>query len=415
MWTPALGRGGVKMKRFILICLLVLATCSVFAKPKKNKLQVSYNESGTPISKDNLFIVNYAAIGGDVFVKNASDAAIKVYSSKDNNWNDLGNVKIGNSFYIPQSKNPDIKYICLEYLGTNSTPFTITFDKSFLSTYVILGCPAPAWSGDSYEKISKTIINESLTNPDANFIIQSLETGTPNSAGGVDINIKFWNLSEKIIKYVYFTVEAYNRVDDIAVSTINGESIAIVKVIDFIEKNHSYNASWENVWYNNSISYFKIKNIKIIYKDNTESIIPEKSIPSITGINPISCKLFENDSFSIISSYDEGRVYFYVISDSTFEMFNIHFETTPKTLYSKLEKNIDIEFKDLTKKDSILNGKAIQAIHPNYKNGLLYELLSFTISYKKIGENETVINISDEKILNKIKNYSFVIESLGLR
>lgn len=100
------------MKRFILICLLVLATCSVFAKPKKNKLQVSYNESGTPISKDNLFIVNYAAIGGDVFVKNASDADIKVYSEKDNNWNDLGIAKIGNSFYIPQNKNPDIKYIC---------------------------------------------------------------------------------------------------------------------------------------------------------------------------------------------------------------------------------------------------------------------------------------------------------------
>ena len=35
-----------------------------------------------------------------------------------------------------------------------------------------------------------------------------------NSAGGVDMRIAWENTSSKTIKYIYFTVEAYNAVDD---------------------------------------------------------------------------------------------------------------------------------------------------------------------------------------------------------
>ena len=46
------------------------------------------------------------------------------------------------------------------------------------------------------------------------IIITRVYTSSPNSAGGVDLNIVLKNISDKTIKYVVFSVEAFNRVDD---------------------------------------------------------------------------------------------------------------------------------------------------------------------------------------------------------
>ena len=51
-------------------------------------------------------------------------------------------------------------------------------------------------------------------------------TATPNSAGGVDLYINWKNLSDKVIKYAYFTVVPYNSVNDIV-------TCKVVKFVSF--------------------------------------------------------------------------------------------------------------------------------------------------------------------------------------
>ena len=110
-------------------------------------------------------------------------------------------------------------------------------------------------------------------------------TATPNSAGGVDLYINWKNLSDKVIKYAYFTVVPYNSVNDIVTCTIRDYA-------DFQAQadNGPYNKGqgtngtgyyWENAWYNHSIKGAKLKSVRIIYMDGTSLDIPEKYIEYI--------------------------------------------------------------------------------------------------------------------------------------
>ena len=103
-----------------------------------------------------------------------------------------------------------------------------------------------------------------------------------NSAGGVDMKIAWENASLKTIKYVYFTVEAYNAVDDkvyceigdhnefTGYSTGPFESGYTNLIYDEWEDKYSVDTYWENCYYNSDIRYFLLTNIRIVYMDNTE-------------------------------------------------------------------------------------------------------------------------------------------------
>jgi hypothetical protein len=101
-------------------------------------------------------------------------------------------------------------------------------------------------------------------------------TEKPNSASGVSCSIRFTNISDKRIKYVYFTVTPYNRVDDIAYSEIGNLSTTEIEVVHFINPDEFYHAKWENVWYNSTIAYMKIVGIRIIFDDNGILTISDK-------------------------------------------------------------------------------------------------------------------------------------------
>lgn len=383
---------------------------------KTPSLNVSYDETGTPISKDNLYIVNTTDFDGDIRIENTTDSDVKVYYEKNGDWITVREkVKPNDSFFLQKSTYKGSNFLCLEYLGLDSSSYIVQTEKSYSSYNICIGYPAPSWSGESFESIRQKTIEENLPDKDCKILVQSMTTSTPNYAGGVDVRIKFWNVSDKTIKYVYFTVEPYNRVDDVTASTIGGKSLVKLEAVNYIEQNQCYDATWENVWYNSTIAYAKIKNIKIIYKDNSVFEIGEDNITEICDINPFSCQLIKNDVFSLIPSYNNGRVYYNVISDSDFDDFNLLFETTPKTIYSKAKKNIEITFKDFEKQNSNSGRKIIRAVHPNYKTGLLYETLSITVTYKIKGSTEPlVIFIDDKETLEKIQNYAYLIEELGL-
>lgn len=58
----------------------------------------------------------------------------------------------------------------------------------------------------------------------------SVTTSEPNSAGGIDLYIKWKNTSEKTVKYAYFTCDLYNAVDDNVENDISGQYSFVGKV-----------------------------------------------------------------------------------------------------------------------------------------------------------------------------------------
>lgn len=101
----------------------------------------------------------------------------------------------------------------------------------------------------------------------------------PNSAGGVGTQLQFRNISTKTIKYIYFYVEAYNQVKDIQSCTVTGKTQACLKYTGPLEPNKGHISTWENVWYNNTISYLKVTQAEVEYMDGSKETIDAKNIP----------------------------------------------------------------------------------------------------------------------------------------
>ena len=140
--------------------------------------------------------------------------------------------------------------------------------------------------------------------------ITTLKVSEPNSAGGVDVFIDFYNRSNKTIKYVYYNVQAYNAVDDPVSCEITRDSTSMLKFTgpvasgaysnnqaeydeainnwnnrssddDWLVPTELQNTFWECVWYNYSIKYCKILSVEIVFMDNSKMYISEEYIPYI--------------------------------------------------------------------------------------------------------------------------------------
>ena len=114
--------------------------------------------------------------------------------------------------------------------------------------------------------------------------VTKIWASTPNSAGGVDLYINWKNLSDKIIKYAYFTVIPYNSVNDIVNCTIRHYSRFNAQDEGPYSKGQGTKGTeyyWENAWYNYSIKSVKLESVRIIYMDGTSLDIPEKYIDYI--------------------------------------------------------------------------------------------------------------------------------------
>lgn len=109
------------------------------------------------------------------------------------------------------------------------------------------------------------------------FPIAILEyrTDAPNSAGGVNVFIRWQNISSKPIKYITFSVTPYNAVDDAVSCTISNKGKYRLKATGPMEAKTEKieNNFWENVWYNSTIKRAEINSIDIIYMDNSEESI----------------------------------------------------------------------------------------------------------------------------------------------
>ena len=104
--------------------------------------------------------------------------------------------------------------------------------------------------------------------------IKKYYSSRPNSAGGVDCNIIWTNLSPKTVKYASFSVDAYNAVNDIVYSDYGGETKTCKDTGPVKQGKTSGNGTyWECLWYNSTIDHMRIKEIALEYMDGSKLTI----------------------------------------------------------------------------------------------------------------------------------------------
>lgn len=133
-------------------------------------------------------------------------------------------------------------------------------------------------TGVSYEvteaptetKYNYTPIIETLE--DCPIKVNSYYTTAPNSADGVSFYIDWYSTDEKEIKYIYFTVTPYNRVNDKQYCEIRDHSIfngSVTGPFYYGSADYSY---WDCAWYNSDIDHIELDKITIEYMDGTKRI-----------------------------------------------------------------------------------------------------------------------------------------------
>ena len=108
--------------------------------------------------------------------------------------------------------------------------------------------------------------------------ITSAWLSNPNSAGGVDANIYYRNLSDKTIKYLIWTGYPINAVGDRVGCEIRGFEDFRGKDTGPVKPGHSGGGCWGCAWYNYSAKKLIITKIEIIYMDNSSLEIQESEL-----------------------------------------------------------------------------------------------------------------------------------------
>lgn len=117
--------------------------------------------------------------------------------------------------------------------------------------------------------------------------VSGAEVSPPNSAGGVDWTVYLTNESDKTIKYITFTVQPFNAVDDPVMCEISGMSEKYMRATGPIYPvaedpvNNGCSFTWENEWYNSNISYATMLEINIEYMDGSSIEIPKGIIERV--------------------------------------------------------------------------------------------------------------------------------------
>lgn len=115
--------------------------------------------------------------------------------------------------------------------------------------------------------------------------ITKLAFSKPNSAGGVDLFIGFKNASDKVIKYIYFSVTPYNAVGDPVSCEITRKSLIRTKSTGPFNKGEGLKGNnsgyWECAWYNYHIDSLMLSEVFIEYMDGTSVTISGEDLEYI--------------------------------------------------------------------------------------------------------------------------------------
>lgn len=100
----------------------------------------------------------------------------------------------------------------------------------------------------------------------------------------VDISHKYYNAGDKTIKYITFGYVAYNSVNDIVACRANGKTEASGRLTGPIPPKHEGSVTWENMWFNPTVSTVKVSEIYVQYMDGTEELIDVQDIVSMHDV-----------------------------------------------------------------------------------------------------------------------------------
>lgn len=165
----------------------------------------------------------------------------------------------------------------------------------FALASLCLGCSSqPARpSVDISPRSIDTILGDDLKQAEATsndpILIIGVTTGSPDTVGGVDVSIAAINRSSKPIKYLDWTLVAYNRVDDPVECRIRRSSEADLRLTGPVAPGEPklegrptsaahdewmlHGWSWGKVWYNATVERAVVKQVEVTFMDNTKIVI----------------------------------------------------------------------------------------------------------------------------------------------
>ena len=179
-----------------------------------------------------------------------------------------------------------------------------------------------SFCAEVYNRGEKLFVEKIMPMQDKNIpiFINSYDT-YKDSADGIEVSITFENIYNKTIKYVDFEITPYNRVNDIAYSTIDGVSTKVIQAVDFIAPNESYKAHWKPIWYNPTIAYIKINSVKVTFADNTTLLVANKNIEKIFTKRELVKEVYRNGKQYIVLKYNVADNEFYAEYNLNQSMF----------------------------------------------------------------------------------------------
>lgn len=108
--------------------------------------------------------------------------------------------------------------------------------------------------------------------------INKARISSPNSAGGVDAYFNYKNVSNKTIKYLYWSGYPINRVGDPVECEIRGRSEARGKDTGPIKPGRSSDGYWDCMWYNYSAKKLVLTGVDIEYMDGSTIHISQNEL-----------------------------------------------------------------------------------------------------------------------------------------
>ena len=115
------------------------------------------------------------------------------------------------------------------------------------------------------------------------IVIHTLKLSSPNSAAGCDFTLYYTNTSPKTIKYLDWSGNAYNAVNDIVSCDIRNTSLLRGRETGPVEPNRIGGGHWETVIYNWSAKELRLTGITITFIDGTKISLSGKDIVAVSG------------------------------------------------------------------------------------------------------------------------------------
>lgn len=141
-------------------------------------------------------------------------------------------------------------------------------------------------------KLEQTLIERAI-NCNAPLVFTNMGITEINSDNEVSLFVDYINVTDKVIKYIYLDLIPYNRVFDELYYKRK-----TIEVVDFVLPQIKNHKTWNRVWKDSTLLYFKIAKITVKYSDNSMDVIDDPNVINNLLFTPEEQKNY--DVFNIV-------------------------------------------------------------------------------------------------------------------